>query len=93
MERDFGGWQLEDQPSLPRIDGSKHLDVAKKCPASLRIGAVEENMRSIDHGESLPRTTPTISSGSALRCTALSIYPGLWKPGLLPPGLPLRFVG
>src|SRR5882757_7088625 len=53
MECGLARWQGEDQPTMPRVHRVKAKHIAKKLAVGLRVLAVENKMRSIDH-EYLP---------------------------------------
>src|SRR6266851_6230005 len=46
---DLGRRQLEDQPATAGVDPSKSEHVADEDPVGLRVGAVENDMCSVDH--------------------------------------------
>src|SRR6266566_3880196 len=49
MYCDLGGRQLEDQPAIAGADACKSEHVTDEDPISLRIGAVENDVCSVDH--------------------------------------------
>src|SRR5215467_11199743 len=53
MYGDLGGRQLEDQPASAGVDPCESKHVTDEDPVSLRVGAVENDVCSVDHG-SLP---------------------------------------
>lgn len=57
MNAYFSGRQLEDEPSAARIDRTKVEDVAKEGAVRFRIFAVEQQVRAVDHRESVALNT------------------------------------
>ena len=51
---DLGGRQLEDQPTAASVDSCKSEHVTDEDPVSLRVGAVENDVCSIDHASLFP---------------------------------------
>ena len=49
MHGDLGWRQLEDQPATAGVDPCKSEHVTDEDPISLRVGAVENNVCSVDH--------------------------------------------
>jgi hypothetical protein len=68
MNAHFSGRQLEDEPSTTRIDGAKVENVAKEGAIRVRILAVEQKMRAVDHRGSVALNT--VASARFLRTEA-----------------------
>ena len=66
---DLGWRQLEDQPAIAGVDPGKSEHVADEDPVGLRVGAVENNMCSINH------VAPSLSSSSTVS-SLLCAYSG-----------------
>src|SRR6266516_894900 len=49
MHGDLGGRQLEDQPATAGVDSCKSEHVTDEDPISFRVGAVENDVCSVDH--------------------------------------------
>ena len=49
MARELGRRQLEDQPSLARVDGGETENVAEEGPGSLRVLGEDDGVRPGDH--------------------------------------------
>jgi hypothetical protein len=50
MDGDLGRGEREDQPPLAGIDTGEAEGVAKKGSIHLRIAAIEDQVRTFDHG-------------------------------------------
>src|SRR5215470_3236379 len=66
MHGDLGWRQLEDQPAISGVDPCKSEHVTEEDPISLRIGAVENDVCSVDHGSFSRSWSSTVSFRSAL---------------------------
>ena len=49
VDGDLGGRQLEDQPATAGVDPAKSEHVTDEGPVGFRVGAVENDMCSVDH--------------------------------------------
>jgi hypothetical protein len=49
MYTDFGRWKLEDQPAVTGVHMREPENVAKEGPIGLRVLAVNDHMRAVDH--------------------------------------------
>ena len=58
MDGDLGWRQLEDQPASAGVDPGKSEHVADEDPVGLRVGAVENDMCSVNH------VSPSLSCSS-----------------------------
>ncbi len=54
MHGDLGWRQLEDQPTTASVDPCKSEHVTDEDPVSLRVGAVENDVCSVDHASLFP---------------------------------------
>jgi len=62
MDGDLGWRQLEDQPATAGIDPGKSEHVADEDPVGLRVGAVENNMCSVNYVSPSLSISSTVSS-------------------------------
>src|SRR6266487_961583 len=60
VDGDLGWRQLEDQPTVTGVDPGKSEHVADEDPVGLRVGAVENDMCSVNH------VAPSLSSSSTV---------------------------
>src|SRR6266568_9570194 len=70
MDGDLGWRQLEDQPAITGVDPGKSEYVADKDPIGLCVGAIENDMYSVDH------VFPSLSCSSTIsfrHCFALQM--------------------
>ena len=49
MHGDLGGRQPEDQPTIAGVDPCKSEHITDEDPVSLRVGAIENDVCSVDH--------------------------------------------
>jgi hypothetical protein len=49
VDGNLGWWQLEDQPTTTGVDPGKSKHVTNEDPVGLCVGAVENDMCSVDH--------------------------------------------
>jgi len=66
MHGDLGGRQLEDQPAITGVDPCKSEHVTYEDPISLRVGAVENDVCSVDHVSLSLSWSSTVSLFSVL---------------------------
>ena len=53
MNSHFRGRQLEDQPSMPGVHGTKTEDILKKCAIRFGFFAVEQKVHAVNHAQSV----------------------------------------
>jgi len=80
MDSDLSWRQLEDQPPNAGVDTGKTGYVTDKDPVSLRVGAVKNDMCSVDHGSSFLSCSSTVSFHHFFALPRVISWPGQQVP-------------
>src|SRR5712691_9040282 len=78
---DLGWRQLEDQPAIAGVDPGKSEHVADEDPVGLRVGAVENDMCSVDHGSSLLSCSSIVSFRHFFAILRVTSWPSMPNKG------------
>src|SRR6266700_5352994 len=81
VDGDLGWRQLEDQPTVTGVDPGKSEHVADEDPVGLRVGAVENDMCSVDHGSSLLLCSSIVSFRHFFAILRVTSWPSMPNNG------------